>query len=176
VKNLIAALLLLGCGSANAANLTWTVDLLFSDGYTGSGTFDYDADTNTYSTIDIFVEYDDISGEGGYGFYSLITPRHDGNTAEADSNQVAFYPWYDFPEHYDFLWLTFSSPLTNSGGEIALDSSSGIFNQYIYDGGYVSPQMFITGGSVSAVPVPAAVWLFGSALGGLGWMRRRKTV
>lgn len=26
---------------------------------------------------------------------------------------------------------------------------------------------------VSAVPVPAAVWLFGSALAGLGWMRRK---
>ena len=26
---------------------------------------------------------------------------------------------------------------------------------------------------VSEVPVPAAVWLFGSALAGLGWMRRR---
>jgi hypothetical protein len=29
---------------------------------------------------------------------------------------------------------------------------------------------------VNAVPVPAAVWLFGSALAGLGWFRRRKTV
>jgi hypothetical protein len=28
----------------------------------------------------------------------------------------------------------------------------------------------------SAVPVPAAVWLFGSALAGLGWMRRKQTV
>jgi len=27
---------------------------------------------------------------------------------------------------------------------------------------------------VSAVPVPAAVWLFGSALAGLGWMRRKQ--
>jgi hypothetical protein len=29
---------------------------------------------------------------------------------------------------------------------------------------------------VTAVPVPAAVWLFGSALAGLGWMRRKQTV
>jgi probable HAF family extracellular repeat protein len=29
---------------------------------------------------------------------------------------------------------------------------------------------------LTAVPVPAAVWLFGSALGLLGWMRRRATV
>lgn len=30
--------------------------------------------------------------------------------------------------------------------------------------------------SISEVPVPAAVWLFGSALAGLGWLRRRQTV
>ena len=30
--------------------------------------------------------------------------------------------------------------------------------------------------SVNAVPIPAAVWLFGSALAGLGWMRRKQTV
>jgi len=29
---------------------------------------------------------------------------------------------------------------------------------------------------VSSVPVPAAVWLFGSALAGLGWMKRKQTV
>jgi hypothetical protein len=37
------------------------------------------------------------------------------------------------------------------------------------------------GGSVAVgiayniVPIPAAVWLFGSALAGLGWIRRRQT-
>jgi hypothetical protein len=30
--------------------------------------------------------------------------------------------------------------------------------------------------NVSAVPIPAAVWLFGSALAGLGWIRRKQTV
>lgn len=29
---------------------------------------------------------------------------------------------------------------------------------------------------VSAIPIPAAVWLFGSALAGLGWMRRKQTI
>ncbi len=29
---------------------------------------------------------------------------------------------------------------------------------------------------VQVVPVPAAVWLFGSALAGLGWMRRRQVI
>lgn len=28
---------------------------------------------------------------------------------------------------------------------------------------------------VSTVPVPAAIWLFGSALAGLGWLRRKQT-
>ncbi|HJP04021.1 MAG: VPLPA-CTERM sorting domain-containing protein [Gammaproteobacteria bacterium] len=27
--------------------------------------------------------------------------------------------------------------------------------------------------ALTAVPVPAAAWLFGSALAGLGWIRRR---
>jgi hypothetical protein len=31
----------------------------------------------------------------------------------------------------------------------------------------------VRSGDVSAVPIPAAVWLFGSALGLLGWMRRK---
>ena len=29
---------------------------------------------------------------------------------------------------------------------------------------------------ISVIPVPAAVWLFGSALAGLGWVRRKQTV
>jgi hypothetical protein len=29
---------------------------------------------------------------------------------------------------------------------------------------------------ISQVPVPAALWLFGSALAGLGWLRRKQTI
>ena len=34
----------------------------------------------------------------------------------------------------------------------------------------------IFGGAASVIPIPAAVWLFGSALAGLGWMRRKQTL
>jgi hypothetical protein len=46
-----------------------------------------------------------------------------------------------------------------------------IFNE---DGGAGSTSdYYISEANISAVPVPAAVWLFGSALGFLGWMRRK---
>jgi len=49
-----------------------------------------------------------------------------------------------------------------------------IFNA---DGGAGSTSnYYISEANISAVPVPAAVWLFGSALGALGWVRRRKTL
>jgi hypothetical protein len=44
-----------------------------------------------------------------------------------------------------------------------------VFDVYI-DDGFVSG---LDNVALNAVPVPAAVWLFGSALAGLGWMRRR---
>lgn len=36
--------------------------------------------------------------------------------------------------------------------------------------------MYVLEGTTTLIPVPAAVWLFGSALGLLGWVRRRTTV
>jgi hypothetical protein len=41
---------------------------------------------------------------------------------------------------------------------------------------YYGDNLAIDNISASVVPVPAAVWLFGSALAGLGWMRRKQTV
>jgi hypothetical protein len=44
----------------------------------------------------------------------------------------------------------------------------------LVDGGSID-QAVAASFSVSVVPIPAAVWLFGSALAGLGWFRRRQT-
>ncbi len=46
-----------------------------------------------------------------------------------------------------------------------------------YKNGYVYAWAVVDGDiAASVVPVPAAIWLFGSALAGLGWMRRKQTV
>ncbi len=46
-----------------------------------------------------------------------------------------------------------------------------------YDGSYIDNTDVFTVMNIAAapVPLPASVWLFGSALGLLGWMRRKKT-
>jgi len=52
------------------------------------------------------------------------------------------------------------------------------FEVYSYGvvGGFDALSITIDNVNASVVPVPAAVWLFGSALAGLGWMRRKSKV
>jgi hypothetical protein len=82
-----------------------------------------------------------------------------------------------------------SGPFINLNGswtDTPIDGSpSGVWGFSFHTGSYVGLHkgnnlaytLAVQDGDVfNVVPIPAAVWLFGSALGGLGWMRRRKTV
>ena len=76
---------------------------------------------------------------------------------------------------------TASAPLagnyTVSYGPTLADTKAGFFNKSLGAGTNWSENTFApqanTATAWSVVPVPAAVWLFGSALAGLGWMRRK---
>lgn len=82
----------------------------------------------------------------------------------------------------EFLPSPFGAGLTEyPEGEISV-SFSGIATYAIFDftsefGNYIIDNFEGTFGSTETiVPVPAAVWLFGSALGILGWIKRRHQV
>lgn len=67
-----------------------------------------------------------------------------------------------------------SDALDNSIGQ-SLETLSGRFNLQAGDLVYINSDASgtATAFSSSVVPVPAAVWLLGSALGVMGWMRRK---
>jgi len=51
----------------------------------------------------------------------------------------------------------------------------GIYSfKLISQAGFESAEIGVDNVSISVVPVPAAVWLFGSALAGMGWLRRKQ--
>lgn len=151
--------------AAYAAPVVWTIeDAAINGGFT------YDAATNTYSDVYISsVFYEFISYSDSYlPPFVLENGLLDGNT----STSLGAYTIYDFYGNF-LLQLNFATALTNAGGEVSLLPTSSEAEYGAFGGPY---EYFFTSGTVSAVPVPAAVWLFGSALAGLGWIRRKQAV
>jgi len=146
-----------------AAPVQWTIDsLFFDDGGTGSGTFTYDADTNSYSDINIVTTVG--SGFEGAAYIDVNTEA----PLSSDFLVAMIYPLGGLPA----LQLSFAAPLTNVGGVVAIN---GYAESMCGDGCEfpIADYRYISSGSVSAVPVPAAVYLFASGLGLLGWFRRK---
>jgi hypothetical protein len=160
MRNTLGVLILFAASTVHAIPVTWTaVDITFVSDFgpaTLTGTFDYDADTDEYSNLNLVIpEIHEYSGLPGHGVFT--GPVHAGRPYE--------FGMLDDASLMD-THLTFATDLTGEGGVVQISSG------YFYD----DPSTYegeVSGGSVSAVPIPAAVWLFGSALAGLGWIRRR---
>ena len=161
------AILLLLAGSVQASAVTWTLEADDAIGAYISGTFDYDADTGVFSNVnltstDINLVFTGIEDPFNCAyicasFNSLSGDSLDANTEAAGTDYGSMR-----------LFLSFSSNLTNAGGVVGLGhgASYHLLNEI---------ESYSIFGTVTAVPVPAAAWLFGSALAGLGFIRRRKT-
>ena len=163
MRFLIGTLLFAISAAALAAPVEWTLqDVQFEDGGTAYGSFTFDADLDQFTNVNIAttsgtmfsgLEYDDCHWFFGCNESAIIVG------IESDDNQ-----WFGF---------ALDSPLTNAGGTRQLVIAPCQASCEFVDTGVVRN---VVSGSVSAVPIPAAVWLFGSALTGLGWMKRKRTV
>lgn len=176
------SILLLLAGQAAAAPVTWTLDsVTFDGGGTLSGSFVYDADINTYSDISIVSNFwgpSTYTGENQVFSDVLAFPIPDVNaplTDFSDTGMTLAALHYSFGTYQKELTLVFGAALTDAGGTVALVptvSNERLFVDVVQ--GYPESQALVSG-VITAVPVPAAVWLFGSALAGLGWMRRKQS-
>jgi hypothetical protein len=159
-------------GVAQSAPLTWVVNnALFDDGSSLTGSFSYDADTNTYTDIDLVTDLVDWGTDGELGAST---------STELNLSQIITpYPSCEYRDVIEYpycmdLGLHFVDPLTSGGGTVNLVPYSS--NEWGNDFLNNTVGLSLVSGSVSVIPIPAAVWLFGSALAGLGWMRRKQTV
>jgi hypothetical protein len=147
--------------AAHAIPLRWTLnDFIFEDGQMATGSFVYDADSGIFSDIDIVtgansdwnvasVNYDNL------GFTSL--PGGDLFTHAIPCNAAG--------DHCTLV-IRLEGELTSNGGTVVGGMLERNQQSNVRKGAGV--------GYISAVPVPAAVWLFASALAGLGMVRRRR--
>jgi len=160
MRSIFIIFVLLFTVSAQAIPVSWTLSASSNTWYTNAyGTFTYDADTNVYSNIN-------LTTNSASGYFDDYLPD---TVAIAKSDFLRTDGFCGIGPCW--LALSFGDALTNAGGTVSLVPSSFVRN--LDTDGIAS-----LAGSVSAsnVPVPAAVWLFGSALAGLGWIRRTQIV
>jgi hypothetical protein len=174
-KKLYAALasgvLLLGAGSAHAAlvNFEFIGDVGFSTGYGGLSAGD---------TVTVTGIFDDSALIGGTG--TILFGSGSGNSLSIDAGSLTF------TEAHDSTYALTGASLTLAAGDLsAFDYAaiSGIngapanFDSFFLSFGADADLVgtWQTTVQMAPVPVPAAVWLFGSGLVGLLGVARART-
>jgi hypothetical protein len=196
MRHSLAVILLLAVGSANAALVEFNSGDFYgtsAGGGVGTGRgISFQADTTfTIDSIGIFTDLN----SGSYD--AVIFSSTDGHQANSvlgtstellsgvgnDWNDISIDYTFNANDYYVILWRPTDG---NGTWTNSID--------YYYDSGLpatAGPATLIDGVEgydadsfintlhpnmrVNIIPIPAAVWLFGSGLGVLGWMRRRQT-
>ncbi|HEY3348398.1 MAG TPA: hypothetical protein VGM13_01315 [Thermoanaerobaculia bacterium] len=115
MRKALLALFVLGLTSAASANpVIWTLNgVTFTDGGTASGSFVYNADTNTYSSVNITTTAGSVIVTGATLLYVVPAFSSSGGVLTAASNAA------DLTGARAFA-LNFGTALTNNGGTVTL--------------------------------------------------------
>ena len=167
MKAILCGILAVSSLIAEAVPLTWTLDgVIFQDGGTANGSFVYDADTNIFSDIEINTTAGtDFAGATYTDF--LFGNDFSGLQVVPDASLPSLVGSLEFT-------ISWSSPLTNNGGTIDVPIAvEGLCQNAACDvASAIRATEFFTG-SVTAVPIPPALYLFGSGLLALIGISRR---
>lgn len=168
---LLAALIAFTSAVALADDVTWTLNnVTFNDGGTASGTFTYDADTQTVDNWNLTTTSGSILGGSNYdpGDSSYFI-QNLGNPQDSIIFEIGQLQ----------LRITPISALTDAGGNVAINLNTANGESGGVECFNCSPfRIFVSGdlsaATVNETPEPASIFFLGSGLLGLaGGVRRR---
>ena len=189
MRKLVFAVGWLCANAAFAAPVQWTFqDVYFDDGTQITGGFIFDADLLPADEGQFVASSTPLPPSPAFFDASINTDNGEGPLFDT----LGWQAFTSIPDSSDelqvvlgadvihgsgywgttTLYLDFASPLTNAGGVVDVTGY-----QYVWlwnVPGAEQTRAIVSGTLVgTVVPIPAAVWLFGSALAGLGLWRRR---
>jgi hypothetical protein len=155
---------------ANADLIDWTLTgVTFADGGTASGSFVLNTTTDTITSFDITTSA---------GTTILSSQEYDASNSFATANPGGLGGvggvTFTLDNNSRFFQLYVNGDMTVPG---VIDILSGSTNHISYECLACGSLRFVSAGEVSSTPLPAALPLFATGLGGLGllgWRRRRK--
>jgi len=174
----VFVVLLAACLTASASNVTWTLVDMTSLGTSITGTFTYDADTDTYSNIDVtttggsVIPSETWTNKASFGSFNCCLALVGGSAADQTG--------------LDLLNLVWLGQLTDAGGSLPLYytqqgtcASSNCVDFTAYPGdpsGGMNDAVtgYLYAGSSTPTPEPSSLFLLGSGVLGVGTLIRRK--
>jgi hypothetical protein len=161
--------------TAGAAVLTWTfADVKFDDNGTLTGSFGFDANTGTYSNIDISV----AGGNATFFPDFTYTGANSDVLSSSDDTHLSLVATFAAKDVRS-LFMDFADSMTNAGGTIAVLNPAGLGGDSEFRTLSSSPPFgqrgFLPGGTIHAVPEPSSIWfLLALGLGVAAMSRRRR--
>ena len=171
-----AILVLFAHAGAQATPTTWTLsNVTYADGATAAGTFDYDASSNTYSSVDVTLSNGTLYSSFHFGT---------SNVNFKANNRVSFCSTGTGCANADYVYLIFASALTDIAPNAGPTSLAVTGHSYgVTNGsGFITGSSAISSGSVTAnaqavqsAPEPTSLALAGLAMLATVGVRARRS-